>query len=81
MPYLEITEVVLKHCNVVNNSYLQHSRILYTFVPNKSFGQLLDISTNNFIFLEIFDSEFSYIEVWFTDQNCKALEIEDKIRR
>ena len=81
MPYLEITEVVLIHCNVVNNSYLQHSRILYTFVPNKSFGQLLDISPNNFIFLEIFDSEFSYIEVWFTDQNCKALEIEDKIRR
>ena len=81
MPYLEITEVVLKHCNVVNNSYQQHSRILYIFVPNKSFGQLLDISPNNFIFLEIFDSEFSYIEVWFTDQNCKALEIEDKIRR
>ena len=81
MPYLEITEVVLKHCNVVNNSYQQHSRILYIFVPNKSFGQLLDISPNNFIFLEIFDSEFSYIEVWFTDQNCKALEIEDIIRR
>ena len=81
MPYLEITEVVLKHCNVVNNSYQQHSRILYIFVPNKSFGQLLDISPNNFIFLEIFDSEFSYIEVWFTDQNYKALEIEDIIRR
>ena len=63
MPYLEITEVVLKHCNVVNNSYQQNSRILYMFVPNKSFGQLLDISPNNFIFLEIFDSEFSYIEV------------------
>ena len=63
MPYLEITEVVLKHCNVVNNSYQQNSRILYMFVPNKSFGQLLDISPNNFMFLEIFDSEFSYIEV------------------
>ena len=43
-PYLEITEVVLVHCNVVNNSYQKNSRVLYTFVPNKSFDQLLDIS-------------------------------------
>ena len=40
---LEIAEVVLIHCNVANNSYHQNSRVLYTFVPNKSFGQLLDI--------------------------------------
>ena len=73
VPYLEIL------CNVVNNSYQQNSRVLYTFVPNKSFGQLLDISPKNFIFLKTFDSEFSYIEVWFTDQNSKPLEIEDKI--
>ena len=43
VPYLEITEVVLIHCNTVNNIYLQKLRVLYTFVPNKSFGQLLDI--------------------------------------
>ena len=79
IPYLEITEVVLIHCNVVNNSYQQNSRVLYTFVPNKSFGQLLDISPENFIYLKTFDSEFSYIEVWFTDQNSNPLEIEDKI--
>ena len=79
VPHLEITEVVLIHCNIVNNDYQQDSRVLYTFVPNKSFGQLLDISPKNFIFLKIFDSEFSYIEVWFTDQNSKPLEIEDKI--
>ena len=79
VPYLEITEVVLIHCNVVNNSYQQNSRVLYTFVPNKSFGQLLDISPENFIYLKTFDSEFSYIEVWFTDQNSNPLEIEDKI--
>ena len=79
-PYLEITEAILVHCNVVNNSYQQNSRVLYTFVPNKSFGQLLDISPKNFIFLKTFDSEFSYIEVWFTDQNSKPLEIEDKIK-
>ena len=48
--YLEITEVVLIHCNVVDNSYRQSSRVLYTFVPNKSFGQLLDISLKNLIF-------------------------------
>ena len=48
--YLEITEVVLIHCNVVNNSYQQSSRVLYTFVPNKSFVQLLDISLKNLIF-------------------------------
>ena len=66
-------------CNIVNNDYQQDSRVLYTFVPNKSFGQLLDISPKNFIFLKTFDSEFSYIEVWFTDQNSKPLEIEDKI--
>ena len=77
--YLEITEEVLIHCNVVNNSYQQNSRVLYTFVPNKSFGQLLDISPENFIYLKTFDSEFSYIEVWFTDQNSNPLEIEDKI--
>ena len=44
VPYLQIREVVLIHCNVVNNSYQQNSRVLHTFVPNKSFSQLLDIS-------------------------------------
>ena len=78
VPYLEITELVLIHCNVVDNSYQQNSRVLHTFVPNKSFRQLLDISPGNFIFLKTFDSEFSYIEVWFTDQNSNPLEIEAK---
>ena len=41
--YLEITEVLLVHFNIVNNNYQQKSRVLYTFVPNKSLGQLLDI--------------------------------------
>ena len=52
---------------------------MYEFGPNKSFGQLLDISPENFIFLKTFDSEFSENEVWFTDQNSNLLEIEDKI--
>ena len=79
VPHLEITEVVLVHCNIVSNDYQQDSRVLNTFVPNKSFGILLDISPKNFVFLKTLDSEFSYIEVWFTDQNCKLLELEDKI--
>ena len=79
VPHLEITEVVLVHCNTVNNNCQQDSRVLYTFVPNKSFGQLLGISSKKFIFLKTFNSEFSYIELWFTDQNSKSLETEDKI--
>ena len=78
-PHLEITELVLVHCNIVNNNYQQDSRVLFTFVPNKFFGQLLDISPKNSIFLKTFNSEFSCIEIWFTDQNSKPLEIEDKI--
>ena len=79
MPYLEITKVVLVRCNIVNNNYLENWRALYTFVSNESFGQLLNISPKKFTSLTTFDSEFSYIGVWFTDQNSKPLEIEDKI--
>ena len=75
VPDLEITEVVLVHCNIVNNNDQRNSRVLYTFVPNKSFVQLLDISPKKFIFLKTYDPEFSYSEVWFTDQNSKPLEI------
>ena len=50
VPHLEVTEVVLVHCNIVNNDYQQDSQILYTFVPNKLFGQFLEISPTNFIF-------------------------------
>ena len=76
--HLEITEVVLVHCNIVNNNYQLDSRILYTFVTGKSFGQLLDISPKTFIFLKTFDSEFPYSEVWFTDQNSKPLQRKKK---
>ena len=79
VPHLEITEVLLVHCNIVNNDYQQDSRILYTFVPNKPFGNLLEISPKNHIFLKTFNSEFQDIRVWFTDQNSQPLEIEDRI--
>ena len=76
---LDTTEVILIHCNVVNITYQQNYRVLYTFVPNKSFGQWLNISPESFIFLNIFDSEFSHIDVWFTNQISKLLEIGDII--
>ena len=79
VPHLEITEVVLVHCNIVNNDYQQDSRVLYTFVPNKSFSSLLEISLTNHIFLKSFNSEYDEVIVWFTDQNSKQLEIEDRI--
>ena len=79
IPHLEITEVVLVHCNIVNNDYQQDSRILYTFVPNKPSDKLLEISAINHILLKTFKSEYDEIRIWFTDQNSKPLEIEDRI--
>ena len=76
MPNLAITQVVLAHSDIVNNDYQQGSRVLYTFIPNKSYDQLLDIFLFLcfFIYLKTFNSEFSRIEVWFIDQNSKGLE-------
>ena len=79
VPHLEITEVVLVHCDIVNNDYQQDSRVLYTFAPNKPFGSLLEISPTNHIFLKTFNSEYDEIIVSFTDQNSQRLEIEDRI--
>ena len=79
VPHLAITELVLVHYNLVNNDYQQDSRVLYTFVPSKSFGSLFEISPTNRIFLRTFNSEFQLISIWITDQNSKPLEVEDKI--
>ena len=57
-PHLESTEVILVTCNILNNIYQQNSRVLYTFVSNKSFGQLLKILLSNCIFLKTLNSEF-----------------------
>ena len=75
--HLEITEVVLVHCNIVNNDYQQEPGVLYTFVPNKLFSSLLEISPTNHIFLKTFNLEYDEIKVWFTDQKSQPLEIED----
>ena len=79
VPHLEITEVVLAHCNIVNNDFQQDLRVLYIFVPNKPFGSLLEMWPANFIFLNTFNSEFEDIEVCFTDKNSQPLEIDDRI--
>ena len=75
VPHVEINEVILIQGNILNNDCQQDSRVLYTFVPNKSFRQLLDISPKSLLFPKTFHSEFSYIEACFTDQNSKLLEI------
>ena len=75
VPKLENVEVVLVHRNLVNNAYQQHSRILFTFLPIKQYGQLIRISPHSLVFLKTMNTDFSETEVWFTDQNNNALEI------
>ena len=79
VPKLESVEVVLIHCNLVNNNYQQTSKLLFTFVPNKQLGQLINIAPHSLIILGTRNTEFSYIEVWFTYQNSEPLEIEDNV--
>ena len=79
LAHLKITEVILVHCNLVNNDCQQDSRILYTLVTNKPFDSLIEISPLKHIFLKTFNSEFQEIKVWFRDQNSRPLEVEDKI--
>ena len=77
--HLQITEVVLVHCNIVNNNYQQDARVLYKFVPNKPFRSLLEISPKNHIFFKTFNSKFQDIRVSFTDINSLPLETEDRV--
>ena len=79
MPKLESVEVVLVHCNLVKNDYQHTSKVLFTFVPNKEFGQLINISPHSLMMMNRVNTKFSSVEVWFTDQVSKALEIEDNV--
>ena len=79
VPKLETVEVVLVHCNLVNNNYQQASKVLFTFVPNKQFGQLITITPHSPTMLKTANAEFSVNEIWFTDQNNRPLEIEDNV--
>ena len=79
VPKLESVEVVLMHCNLVNNIYQQASKVLFTFVPNKQLGQLITISPHLLTILKTTNAEFQYIQVWFTNQNNEPLEMEDSV--
>ena len=79
VPRLENVEVVLVHCNLVHNSYQQALRLLFTFVPNEQYGQLISILPKSLFFLKTMNTEFSETEIWFTDQNNNFLEIEDNV--
>ena len=79
VPRLEAVRVVLVHCNLVNNNYQQASKVLFTFVLNKQFGQLIAITPHSLKMLKTTNAEYSFIEIWFTDENNRPLEIEDSV--
>ena len=74
VPKLESDEVVLVHCNLVKSDYQHTSKILIMFVPNKQFGQL-NISPHSLTMINTVNTEFSFVEVWFTDQVRKHLKL------
>ena len=71
VPKLEPVEVVLVHFTL--------SKVLFSFVPNKQFGQLINISPNSLTMTNTVNTEFSFVEIWFKDRASKALEIEDNV--
>ena len=74
---LESVEVVLVHCSLVKNDYQHTPKVLFSFVPNKQFGQLINISPHSLTMMNTVNTEFCFVEVWFTDQASKVLKIED----
>ena len=79
VPKLKSVKVVLVHCNLVKNDYQHISKVLFTFVLNKKFGQLFNISPRSLTMMSTINTEFSFIEVWFRDQVSKALKTEDNV--
>ena len=79
VPRLETVEVVLVHCNLVNNNYQQASKALFSLVSNEQFSQLITVTPHSPTMLKTTNAEFSFIEIWFTDQNNRPLEIEDNV--
>ena len=79
VPKLESVDLVLVHFNVVNNSYQQASKVLFTFAPNKKYAQLITVSPETLIMLKTVNTEFSFIEIWFKDQDNRPLETEDSV--
>ena len=79
VPKLGFVEVVLVHCNLVKNDYQHTSKVLFSFVPNKHFVQLINISPYSLTMMDTVNTEFSFVETWFTDQTSTTLEIEDNV--
>ena len=79
VPKLEYIEVVLVHCDFVKNDYQHTSKVLFSFVPNKQFEQLINISPHSLTMINTVNTKFSFVEVWFTDKSRKGLEIEDTV--
>ena len=79
VPSLELVEVVLVQCNLVNDQYQQKSEVLYTSTGKKSYAYLLNVEPSNLVFLETYNTEFDEIIITFTDQNGRPLEIGDKV--
>ena len=79
VPTLEVVEVVLVQCNLIDNKYQQKSEVLYTFTPNKFYVYLLNVQPNNLGFLKTYNTWFGEIFITFTDHNGRALEVEDKV--
>ena len=67
------------HCNLVKNDYQQKPKVLFSFVPNKQFGELINVSPYSLMMMNTVNTEFSYVAVWFTYQASKALEIKDNV--
>ena len=79
IPKLEPVEIVLMHCNLVKNNYQYISKVLFTFVQDKEFGQLINISAHSLTMMNTVNTESSSVKVGFTDQNSKVLEIENNV--
>ena len=79
VPKLEIADVILMHCNIVNSNYWQALKYLFTFVTDKQFEKLITIAPQRLTMLKTINAEFSFIEIWFIDQNNRTLEIEDNV--
>ena len=79
VPKLESSETVWGHCNLVNSNYQQASKVLFTLVPNNFFGELITIAAHSLTMLNTTNTEVSYVELWFTDENSKQLEIKDNV--
>ena len=79
VPKLEVVNTILVHFNIVQNNYRQASKVLHTFVPDRSFGQLINIHPSSLIELKTTDAVFTFIDLWLTDQRSRPLEIENDL--